>query len=193
MPQDPSLPIGAVLREIRESRGLTQTELGKQTGIDARTITAIEKGRISTPSLINLKKLAGALNTNLKEIFGRLEAKLPEAFHLGTQRGEFTVEYPKYRFRILSYLPRQTPFFAGKVILEAKGRMDSSAIALPGFAFVQMVFGRIELHLEGKEHTLKEGQNVLFNGRLEYSLSNPLIRESTAFLVSVPSFLSGQR
>ena len=189
MPNSTVIPIGLVIREIREARGSTQTALAKKTGIDSRTITAIEKGRIANPSLINLKKIAEALNVNLRDIFGRVEAESAGNLYFGTQRGEFSLDYAKNRFRVVSYLPKTVPFFVGKLVLDSRGHLDSTTIPFPGSVFLQVVLRKLDLILEGKETLLKEGQNVFFDGRLNYSLENPMLRETTAFLITVPSFL----
>ena len=192
MLKDIPIPIGAVIRDIREKCGYTQTQLAKQTGLDPRTITAIEKGRIANPALVNLKKIATALNLSLRDLFGKAEAELPNHFAVGTQRGEFALDYPKHRFRIVSYLPQNLPFFAGKLIVESKGRLDPTILKFPGFVFLQMVLGKLQFSLEGKDIFLKEGQNLFFDGRLKYSFQNPIIRETTALLIAIPSFLKSE-
>lgn len=183
------LPLGAVIRQIREASGSTQTALAKRTGVDPRTITAIEKGRIANPSLTNLRRIALALNMNLRDLFGKLESELADSFYMGNQRGEFILEYPKHRFRIISYVPKITPFFAGKLFLESKGGFDPSVLNFRSRVFLQMVLGKLQFRLEGKEMFLKEGQNLLFDGRLSYRFQNPMLRETTAFLITVPTFL----
>ncbi len=184
------IPIGEIIRELRQKRGLTQTQLAERTGLDSRTITAIEKGRIINPSLLNLKKMAAVFQTTLHDLIGRAEAQLPNEFYVGSQKGEFLLDYSKHRFRIVSYLPKNFPFFTGKLVLESKGKLDPSIIKFRGSVFLQIVLGRLEFTLQGKEMFLKEGQTCFFDGRLSYSLHNPTLRETTAYLVTVPSFLT---
>lgn len=83
------VPIGRVLKQIRQTRGLTQVELARRTGIDHRTITAIETGRILNPSLFNLKRLTQSLGITLKELFARTEAEEISSLFIGTQKGEY--------------------------------------------------------------------------------------------------------
>lgn len=182
------IPIGVIIRELRKKRGLAQIQLSKQTGIDPRTLAAIEKGRIATPSLPSLKQISLALGIPLKELFGKTEAGSPDSFFLGNQRGEYTMEWTKQRFRIIAYLPKSCPLFAGKIVLENRGQCESKTISFPGQVFLQIIFGKIEFNLEGNEYQLKEGQHVFFDGRLSYSLQNPALREATALLVAQPSF-----
>lgn len=185
------IPLGSTIRELRQKKGLAQIDLSKQTGIDPRTLAAIEKGRIATPSLSSLKKIAACLNIPLRDLFGKAESSSAESFFLGNQRGEYAMEWHKQRFRIISYLPKASPFFAGKIILENRGQCDSKTLPFGGPVFFQIIFGKLEFSIEGKEHYLKEGQHIFFDGRLNYSLQNTALREATALLWS-QSFFPGQ-
>jgi len=187
--KDDSLPIGKVLRMIRTQRNLTQVKLAELSGIDFRTIEAIEKGRIRNPSFPKLKKLCEALGLTLRNFFGILEGESARHLVTGTPRGEFTLEYPKNRFRIISYIPQHAHFFVGKLILESKGQVDSQSIPFPGMVFCQVILGKLDLLLEGKESLLKEGNTAFFDARLNFRIGNPQMKDATAFLIANPSFL----
>lgn len=51
---------GLALCELREARGVTQSQLEERTGIPQETISRIERGRI--PSLPTLRKLAAGID-----------------------------------------------------------------------------------------------------------------------------------
>ncbi len=61
--------VGSRIKELRESKGLTQVELvGKMEGnIDATNISRIEAGR-TNPTLLTLFRIATALEINLHEL-----------------------------------------------------------------------------------------------------------------------------
>ena len=59
---------GKRAREERTKRGLSQEELGFQSGLDRTYISGIERGE-RNPSLKNIGKLAKALKTPLFELF----------------------------------------------------------------------------------------------------------------------------
>lgn len=60
-----------LLAEIRNKRGMTQTELADACGISQKSISAIEVGR-RRPSLEVLIRLAKALNVTVDELIGDL-------------------------------------------------------------------------------------------------------------------------
>ncbi|GLI36525.1 helix-turn-helix domain-containing protein [Geobacter hydrogenophilus] len=56
--------LGAILRDERKKQGLTQTALGKMTGVNQTTISMIEKGKPSV-QLQTVLLLLAALNLNI--------------------------------------------------------------------------------------------------------------------------------
>lgn len=56
------------LRELRKSKGLSQIELSKLSGIRQSTISQYENGS-RKPSMSKAKKLADALSVTLDDIF----------------------------------------------------------------------------------------------------------------------------
>lgn len=59
---------GKRLRKLREERKLTQEELADKAGMHFTYIGQIERG-VRNPSLVNLEKLAKALEITAKELF----------------------------------------------------------------------------------------------------------------------------
>ncbi len=59
-----------MLREIRESRGYSQSELAVKAGFQPSAISHFETGRRS-PSFENLRRLADALNVTIDSLLGR--------------------------------------------------------------------------------------------------------------------------
>jgi transcriptional regulator with XRE-family HTH domain len=57
------------LRTIRDKRKLTQETLSEMSGVDQSTISAIETGRLKSPSWQIVAKLARALEVAPDEIF----------------------------------------------------------------------------------------------------------------------------
>ena len=65
---DLKLLVGKRVRELRNSIGISQEELADLAGLDRTYITSVECGKRNI-SIVNIEKLANALQVSLKEFF----------------------------------------------------------------------------------------------------------------------------
>lgn len=74
-PSPPDPPIGAVLRELRLSRGLTQEELASRARIHRNYVGALERGE-RNPTFMIAAKLLRVLHVSWVELGEALEASI---------------------------------------------------------------------------------------------------------------------
>lgn len=60
--------IGIRIKDLREKKGLTQTELAELVGKDRQYLYKIEKGKV-TSNIVTISTLAVALEISLKDFF----------------------------------------------------------------------------------------------------------------------------
>lgn len=65
---DIKLLVGKRVKELRNELGISQEELADLAGLDRTYITSVECGRRNI-SIINIEKLAKALNVTIKDFF----------------------------------------------------------------------------------------------------------------------------
>lgn len=65
---DIKLLVGKRVRELRNSIGISQEELADLAGLDRTYITSVECGKRNI-SIVNIEKLANALQVSLKKFF----------------------------------------------------------------------------------------------------------------------------
>ena len=184
-----TINLGKKIRELRERSGVSGAELCRRSGgIDPRTLNAIEKGRIRTPSIDMLQAIAGGLGCLVRDLFTQAEVALGRNFHVGSAKGAFQMEFPSCGVRIVSLMPTIREFFCGKMILGPRAKVQDEVPIRSCPMFIEVVMGKIELVIEGERISLKEGENVLFNGSLEHQIQNPLNREAVLWMVTAPSF-----
>jgi transcriptional regulator with XRE-family HTH domain len=77
---------GKRLRQLRESRGLTQDQLAALVGTERENVSRYETGG-STPKIETLGKLANALCTTVDYLLGRTES--PHGLSVAEARAEY--------------------------------------------------------------------------------------------------------
>jgi XRE family transcriptional regulator of biofilm formation len=64
----PEKTLGEVLREVRESRGMTQAQLAEKAQVALSFVTVLEAGHQRNPSRQVVYRLARALNVPVKRL-----------------------------------------------------------------------------------------------------------------------------
>lgn len=185
-----TLDVNKAIRRIREQKKLSGAALCRKAGgLDPRTLTAIEKGRIKNPSIQTLEAVARGLEVSVSEIFREAESGMSRFFSQGTQKGMCQMDFPSLGAKIVSFTPLIKDFFCGKLILGPHKKLDQELLHEARPIFISVMVGRCEVSIEGKSFVLKEGDNLYFNGILKHTFYNPLERESVLLLVTSPSFV----
>lgn len=180
---------GQKIRQLRTAKSLTGRQLCERSGdLDPRTLTAVEKGRIKNPSITTLLSLARGLGVTISDLFREAESDASGNLYQGTQKGTFKLEFPEAKLKIVSFTPFVPSFFCGKIIFGARSSMNGNILRHPHPFFMAPLIGRFDAEVAGKKFTLKEGENLYFNGNFEYLITNPLHRESVLLVVTAPSF-----
>ncbi len=59
---------GAVIKKLREQRGMSQRDLAERVNVSGAYIAMLETGKRNNPSLATLKRLAKALGVSVTEL-----------------------------------------------------------------------------------------------------------------------------
>ena len=189
------LEIGSLVRGLREEKGLSGVELCRRgKGIEPKTLTALEKGRIRNPSMITLEALARGFGMSVSDLFRKAEIEQRDHFFLGSSKGFCKVDLSSRGIQLISFTPLMDGLFCGKMILEGQKQFDETLFGgdVCGTFFIMTLIGQVEGQVEGRKVILKEGENLYFYGGMKFCLGNVLQRNSTLLLVTAPSCLKAR-
>jgi len=163
--------IGARLKDLRRTSGLSQMKLAQATNLSATLLSRIENGLVM-PSIPTLYTLANALKVSVGYFFQ----------DDGNQRG-FAISIKENRKQTVSergYLAEllaegmENPFME-PAILELKERDKRKPVKLAihdGQEFLYVLEGRMELILGAKRFILKAGDAAYWNGNIPHTGSS---------------------
>jgi len=155
------------LRDLRDSRGLSQTRLAELAGIPRATWSHLESGA-ANPTLGVLSRVAAALRVGIEELVAppRSRSRLYKSHELPT-RGRGKVQ-------IRQMLPDPLPgLHIERMRLGPGARFSGSPHTRGTREYLTCERGQLVLTVEGRSWTLDEGDVLVFRGDQKHGYANP--------------------
>jgi len=157
--------IGERIKRLRLKKSMGLVELGRHTGLSASFLSQLETGRV-VPTLRNLARVAMVFSKDLSYFF---ETEPHTLFRVHKQQERVRlpqtgVDDPTYYFESLGYMvpDRQLdPYYAEFVPL--KKTSDVRPHVHPGYEFLYLLEGELEIRHSDKVYTLEAGDGVYFD------------------------------
>jgi transcriptional regulator with XRE-family HTH domain len=157
--------IGERIKRLRLKKSMGLVELGRHTGLSASFLSQLETGRV-VPTLRNLARIAMVFSKDLSYFF-ETEPSTLFRVHKKKERVRLPqsgVDDPTYYFESLGYMvpDRQLdPYYAEFIPL--KKTTDVRPHVHPGYEFLYMLEGELEIRHADKVHTVETGDGVYFD------------------------------
>jgi transcriptional regulator with XRE-family HTH domain len=163
--------IGERIRRLRLKKSMGLVELGKHTGLSASFLSQLETGRV-VPTLRNLARIAMVFSKDLSYFF---DSEPTAMFRIHRQKDRVRlpqtgVEPPTYYFESLGYMVpdrHMDPYFAEFIPMERTA--DPKAHMHPGFEFLYVLDGELELRHGDQECVLDGGDSAYFDSGTPHS------------------------
>jgi len=163
--------IGERIKRLRLKKSMGLVELGRHTGLSASFLSQLETGRV-VPTLRNLARIAMVFSKDLSYFF-ETEPQSIFRVHRRKERVRLPqtgVEFPTYTFESLGYMVPDRymdPYFAEFVPLTKE--MEPKAHMHPGYEFLYVLDGELDLHHGDHACTLESGDAVYFDSSTPHS------------------------
>lgn len=157
--------IGERIRRLRLKRSMGLVELGRHTGLSASFLSQLETGRV-VPTLRNLARVAIVFGRDLSYFFEPEPHPLFRV-HRRTERVRLPqsgVEDPTYYFESLAYMvpDRQLDPYYAEFVPVKKGAEVRPHVH-PGYEFLYLLQGELEIRHGDRTHALEAGDSVYFD------------------------------
>ncbi len=163
--------LGEALRRCRQERRLTLDQLAKKSGVSRAAISKIERGDSGASSTV-LGKLSEALDLSISQLIGGHRGDRVLHIPAGKQP-VFREEASGFERRSLSplYLGRGIDFVLNRLPPKAKtGPFPSHRRGVEEHLYVTK--GRLKVSLDGKDHVLRAGDFLFYQGDLDHTFEN---------------------
>ena len=179
--------IGARIKRLRLKKSMGLVELGRLTGLSASFLSQLETGRV-VPTLRNLSRIAMVFSKDLSYFF-EPEPRTLFQIHRRKERVRLPqtgVDTPSYYFESLAYMVpdrHMDPYFAEFIHLTDGA--DPSAHIHPGFEFLYLLDGELEIHHGDQHCTLRPRDAVYFDSGTPHSYRSAGKKPAEAIIVAM--------
>jgi transcriptional regulator with XRE-family HTH domain len=179
--------IGERIRRLRLKRSMGLVELGRQTGLSASFLSQLETGRV-VPTLRNLARIAMVFGRDLSYFF-EPEPHPLFRLHRHTERVRMPqsgVEAPTYFFESLAWMvpERQLdPYYAE--FLPVRNASEVRPHVHPGYEFLYLLEGELEIRHGDRTHALETGDSVYFDAGTPHSYRCSAQMPAVALIVTM--------
>lgn len=163
--------IGERIKRLRLKKSMGLVELGKHTGLSASFLSQLETGRV-VPTLRNLARIAMVFNKDLSYFF-EPEAHTLFRVHKKNERVRLPqtgVDDPTYYFESLAYMVPDRhldPYYAEFVPVKGAGEVRPHVH--PGYEFLFMLEGELEIKHGDKANLVESGDSIYFDASTPHS------------------------
>ncbi len=164
-----SIDVGARLRSVRTTFGLSQRELARRAGVTNGLISLIEQNRVS-PSVSSLKKVLDGVPMSLAEFFTLDLSATPQAFFSADDLVERGNQHVSLRLVAAQRPGRQLTVLHERYA--AGAATGEEMLAHRGEEAGVVVRGRIELTVGGVARVLGPGEAYYFASQLPHRFRN---------------------
>jgi transcriptional regulator with XRE-family HTH domain len=183
--------IGERIRRLRLKRSMGLVELGRHTGLSASFLSQLETGRV-VPTLRNLARIAIVFGRDLSYFFEPEPHPLFRV-HRRSERVRLPqsgVDDPTYYFESLAYMVPERhldPYYAEFVPVKKPAEVKPHVH--PGYEFLYLLQGELEIRHGERSHTLVAGDSVYFDAGTSHAYRCAGSAPAVALIVTMHQML----
>ena len=176
--------LGADLRALRKTRGLTLSDMAEQLDRSVGWLSQVERDK-SEPSIADLREIAGLLDVSVSMLFRHSAAPAHETGYVVRQSSRRPIgsNIDGLTEELLS--PDLTDDFEMVHSTFAPGSAAPSQVMRPTQEVGYLVSGRLDVEIDGTTHTIHPGDSFRIRGET-FRWSNPYDDPAVAIWVIAP-------
>ncbi len=171
--------VGAQLRQLRTTRGLSLTQVASAVGISVGFLSALERSSMSA-SVGTLRKLARFYKTNILEFFDPSQSS---GRVVSAGKRKILTAGPGVRMELLAW---------GNTVMEphlfhiGPGAGSGESYSHEGEEFLFVRRGQLLISVDGEEYRLKAGDSFYFESTARHQWRNPGKTETSVLWINTP-------
>jgi transcriptional regulator with XRE-family HTH domain len=178
--------LGERIKNRRIQLGLHLNELAEKVGISPSALSQIEKSK-TYPSILTLKSIAENLCSSIGDLVGENESLVDNPLIRSNEIKYLKKNGSGAHLYLLSNHDINKQMDTYLIRLHNNSKADNLLKINHGQVFCYLISGEVKFILEEEEYILKNGDNIYFNGRRTFEITNNQQSLSELLLVQSPS------
>lgn len=180
------LQIGTRLNQIRKEKNISIARLSEESGVSTGLISQIER-ELVTPSVVNLWKIAKALDTNINYFFEEEENVQKTIIRAGEHK-VIKAEEGRSIYELFSPADGSRQLDLIKVTLKAGEEYEKELLVHDGEECGMAIKGEVTVCIKDEEFVLHEGDSIYFKSEQPHKYVNRSDKECVSIWAMTPSF-----
>ena len=176
--------LGADIRAVRKSRGLTLTQLAERLGRSVGWLSQVERD-LSQPSITDLRHIAQALETTVSLLFGEAPAPAGESGYVVRKSARRPVGSREAGLIEELLSPDLTDDFEVVHSTFEPGARIGEVVTRPTQELGYLISGKLDLIISGQRFTVGPGDSFRIRGE-PFEWINPYDKPAVAIWVIAP-------
>ena len=178
--------IGSRLKELRKAKGMSITDLAEHSGVSTGLISQIERNLV-VPSVVNLYRIAQALDTDINYFFENERPKEAEV----TRHGDLKVMITDQGhgiYQLFTNSRRGHILDLIRVTLKGGETYSREMVTHEGEECGFVLQGTLTVLLDGREYRLYEGDSIYFRSTIPHKYLNLGQEDCVSVWAMTPTF-----
>jgi len=178
--------IGKKVKEVRESQGMTLSELAEKSGVQIATLSRIEHHKM-TGTLESHMKIAEALGVDLPVLYSnivkdesRIDLQAPDS------KTDMFVHSDKSSYEILTNKVLSKKMMPYLLKIEPQGKTNCEENQVGSEKFIFVLDGYVEVNIGGVVYPLPQGNSLYFDSSVNHCIQNTSTQMAKVFCVVTP-------
>ena len=163
--------LGERIKNKRVLLGLHLNELAEKVGISPSALSQIEKSKVY-PSIFTLKSIAASLQSSIGDLVGENDSIVESPLVKKTEKKYIKKNGSGAQLYLLSKNDINKLMDTYLVRLPEKSSMHNLIRVSYGHVFCYLLSGEVKFILDEEEYILENGDNIYFNARRSFEISN---------------------
>ena len=166
------MDLGKKIKETRLEKGISLRRLAKEIGVSPSFISQVEQGK-AQPSVNSLKAISNILQVTCSYLIGEVDLNIDPSFSKSIKKNRID-ESVLTKVHVKKLVPNniENNLEPSLLTLEAGAGTIETVVKDDGEEFVLLLSGQLEINLNGKAYTMREGDNIYFNSSVKHSFRN---------------------